>query len=121
MERNRVIGMVAGYYLSRLDSEAYRRLAMGNKEQTHRAIGKALRVPHESVRNWRDEFDPIHENSRQGWHKREMRASRASAADRLSVLSDEALFELVQGALADPAGGGGERVIELVGNVEWAD
>ena len=104
MERNRVLGMICGYYLSRFDEEAYARLGYATQQDTHEALGQTLGVPAESIKNWRDEFDPVHENTRQGWHKREMYPSRRRAIEILETLSGNELFDLVQAITTSPLG-----------------
>lgn len=49
----------------------------------------------------RDEFDPVHDNSRRGWHKRAMYASRERIIDQLRDLSDAALLDIVDGILTN--------------------
>ena len=84
MERSHVLGMVCGYYLSRFDVAAYQRLGHGSQRATHDALAAALDVQSASIKNWRDEFDPVHDNDRQGWHRREMAPSRKRAISWLS-------------------------------------
>ena len=75
MERNRVLGLVCGYYLSKFDKIAYEHLGYKTQAETHIAIGEILHVLPNTIKNWRDEFDPVHENTRRGWHQRPMARS----------------------------------------------
>jgi len=120
MERSHVLGLMCGYYLSRFDGGAYDSLHLGNKTQTHAAIARALGVPPLSLKNWRDEFDPAHENSRQGWHNREMRASRVKAIAILSRYSQEEIHGWVTGCIDDPNGPDAQKVLDLLGGLEPA-
>ena len=43
----------------------------------------------------RDEFDPVHGNTRRGWHRRPLRSGRYRVLDELKEVSNEALLELV--------------------------
>ncbi len=70
MEHKNLIGMLAGYYLSRFDKDAYRRFPGDSQSAVHKYLAEQIGVRVSSVKLWRDEFDPIHANSRQGWHKR---------------------------------------------------
>jgi 5-methylcytosine-specific restriction protein A len=115
MERNQVLGMVCGYYLSRFDADAYDGLGFETRGAAHDAIGRALGVPADSVRNWRDEFDPVHDNPRKGWHRRDMRPSRAKALDVLGRYSQSEIEAFVGGILASPSGPEAERVVDLLG------
>ena len=60
MERNHVLGMICGYYLSRFDVQAYDSLGHGTQEATHEALGDALGVKMASIQNWRDESKSAH-------------------------------------------------------------
>ena len=66
--------IVAGLYLSKFDSEGLRRLGFDSFIEAFNVIGSALGVRPASVKNYRDEFDPLFPNKRKGWHKRAVRA-----------------------------------------------
>ncbi|MFO0782842.1 MAG: DUF3883 domain-containing protein [Phycisphaerales bacterium] len=114
MERNHVLGMVCGYYLSRFDDVAYENLGYGTHQATHQALGTALNVPAESIKNWRDEFDPVHDNARQGWHKREMYPSRRRAIEALGDLAHDELLTLVTSIAAAPEGQTAEELLAAI-------
>lgn len=120
MERSHVLGMMCGYYLSRFDRRAYDALQLGNKTQTHAIIARALGVPALSIKNWRDEFDPAHENSRLGWRNREMRASRVKAIEILGRYSQEQIHGWVAGSISDPQGSDAQKVLDLLGGLDPA-
>lgn len=65
--------ILAGLYLSKFDFEGLTYLGFGNFTEAFNVIGLAMRVSPMSVKNYRDEFDPLFSNNRQGWHKREIR------------------------------------------------
>ena len=92
--------MICGYYLSRFDEAAYEHLGYSTQRRTHDALGEALDVPPKSIQNWRDEFDPVHPNGRQGWHKRTMAPSRVRVIEALSHLTEPELRAIVK-AVAD--------------------
>lgn len=94
-ERLQTTAIVLGYAMSRLDT-GY--LAGRNLDSWNQAFDEAaelLSVPSASIKNLRDEFDPVHGNPRRGWHKRPLRASRQRVIDELHDVSDDALAELV--------------------------
>lgn len=68
MEKNHKLGLYISYYLSRFDKNAYKNIGFGNKSETHIRIGQILNINSNTVRNWRDEFDPIFKK-RAGWHQ----------------------------------------------------
>ena len=114
MKRNHVIGMVCGYYLSRFDEHGYKRWGFASKKETHRELGELLGVRAESIKNWRDEFDPFHDNLRQGWHNREMIPSRRRVLEALEDLSEADMFTILRGAVKFPEGEIAEMLINSV-------
>jgi hypothetical protein len=93
------LALVVAYYLSRFDRIAYDRLGFGNSTETHVEVGRILEVKPNSVKNMRDEFDPIHDNSRVGWYQRPLRPSRAKVLEAFQDLSEEELYDVVQDIL----------------------
>ncbi|MGP0074085.1 MAG: protein NO VEIN domain-containing protein [Bryobacteraceae bacterium] len=70
-QRERLI--LAGLYLSKFDSLALRSLGFENFTEAFNVIGYALGSRPASIKNYRDEFDPVFPNRRKGWHKRDIR------------------------------------------------
>jgi hypothetical protein len=95
MKNNNYLTMVIAYYLSKFNDSAYKALNFGNKSKTHEAIGKILDVNRNTVKNMRDEFDPLHENIRAGWYQRELRPSRQKIVERYQHLEEEELRDYV--------------------------
>ncbi len=56
----------------------------------------ALRAPATSFKNLRDEFDPLHDNTRRGWHQRPLRSNRQLVLADFCDASDDALMEFVE-------------------------
>ena len=65
--------ILAGLFLSKFDFEGLKFFGFDNFTEAFNVIGLALGVQPASVKNYRDEFDPLFPNERKGWHKREMR------------------------------------------------
>jgi Domain of unknown function (DUF3883) len=65
--------ILSGLYLSKFDSIGLNRLGFDNFVEAFNAIGYALGSRPASVKNYRDEFDPLFPNKRKGWHKRPTR------------------------------------------------
>lgn len=87
--------LVVGYAMSRLDKLYLRAF---NHRTWRSALDEAsqnLGVPSASIKNLRDEFDPLHANQRRGWHRRPLRKSRQRVLAELCEVSDIALIELV--------------------------
>lgn len=65
--------ILAGLYLSKFDFEGLKYLGFDNFTEAFNVIGLAMGVSPMSVKNYRDEFDPLFPNERKGWHKRAIR------------------------------------------------
>ena len=61
--------MLAGMFLSKFDKEGLRLLGFKTLREAYNVISAALGVPFRSIRNYRDEFDPVLSDSRKGWDK----------------------------------------------------
>ena len=103
MDENRFHAMLVAYFLSRENERAYEALGYGTQLATHKAVGSRFGVKTNTVKNWRDEFDAVHRNSRQGWYQRPLRPSRARLAERYYNVSFEALLVLVKTLMNDVA------------------
>lgn len=65
--------ILTGLYLSKFDSEGLRSLGFESFTEAFNVIGYALGARPASIKNYRDEFDPLFPNPRSGWHKRATR------------------------------------------------
>jgi hypothetical protein len=65
--------ILAGLYLSKFDVEGLGYLGFSSFTEAFNVIGLAMGVQPMSVKNYRDEFDPLFPNERKGWHKRNIR------------------------------------------------
>ena len=118
MERQNVLGMICGYYRSRFDHDAYGRLGCKTQSATHILLAETLSVPSDSIRNWRDEFDPAHDNPRQGWHNREMYSSRKRVIEAFGNLTEPEVFAIVQSIMNAPAGQAASEIIQSLGGTD---
>lgn len=87
--------LVLGYAMSRLDNQYLTTRKADTWQQAFREAAHALAKAPANFKHLRDEFDPVHPNSRQGWHNRPLRPSRERVINELSSVSDEALMEMV--------------------------
>ncbi len=97
-EKNNFLGLYVSYYLARFNENAYAKLGYGNQRDTHKEIGKILDVKPATIKNWRDEFDPLF-GHRAGWYQRPMSKSRLAVANALAELDESSIFELVKDIL----------------------
>jgi len=65
--------ILTGLYLSKYDSAGLKKLGFGSFVEAFNVIGYALGQKPASIKNYRDEFDPLFPNRRRGWHKRPTR------------------------------------------------
>jgi hypothetical protein len=79
--------VLAGLFLSRFDRAGLRALGFSSFTEAFNAIGFALGARPASIKNYRDEFDPIYSSTRMGWHKRPMRAYCKVASDKYQNVS----------------------------------
>ena len=64
---------MAGLYLSKYDALGLKRLGFESFTEAFNVIGYAMGSRPASIKNYRDEFDPLFPNRRKGWHKRPIR------------------------------------------------
>src|ERR1017187_8317914 len=65
--------ILTGLYLSKYDSAGLKKLGCESFVEAFNVIGYALGQKPASIKNYRDEFDPLFPNKRKGWHKRPTR------------------------------------------------
>ena len=87
--------LIVGYAMSRLDTDYLRLRRFSQWQEAFCEAATALGEPKASFKNLRDEFDPLHDNPRLGWHQRQLRPNRQRVLDELHGVSDDALMELV--------------------------
>jgi hypothetical protein len=92
--RERVI--LVGLYLSKYDSLGLKKLGFTSFTEAFNVIGYALGAKPASVKNYRDEFDPLFPNRRKGWHKRQIRSYCLTIYDKYRHLDIDLFTSLVQ-------------------------
>jgi len=65
--------IICGLFLSKFDSEGLAALGFGTFKEAFNVFGLAINAKSASIKNYRDELDPLFPNTRQGWHKRKLR------------------------------------------------
>ena len=95
--------MLAGFFLSKFDKVGYE--ALGYKTWTEAFEGLAAVVggPATSIKNYRDEFDPVFDNPRKGWRNRAMHPTRKIFLDEFGKLGIDEFLGLVQTQFATDA------------------
>lgn len=95
MKNANELGLIVGFYLSKFGEGGVARLGFRTYRQAFEVVGSSLHVNPNSVKNWRDEFDPYYDNGRKGWHQRGIRPSRLKVIEAFDDLSEEALCSVV--------------------------
>jgi hypothetical protein len=88
--------ILVGLYLSKYDSLGLRKLGFETFVEAFNVIGYALGSKPASIKNYRDEFDPLFPNRRKGWHKRPIRGYCLKVFEEYKQLDLESFTGLVQ-------------------------
>lgn len=88
--------VLSGLYLSKFDTEGVNQLGFSGFTEAFNILGHALSVRPASVKNYRDEFDPLFPNERRGWHRRPIRAYCKAVYDKFNGLNLEDFTRLLK-------------------------
>ncbi len=87
--------ILAGLFLAKFDGTALKRLGFKGFAEAYNTIGYALGAKPASIKNYRDEFDPLFPNRRSGWHKRGVREYCQNIFDEYNGLDLEQFAGLI--------------------------
>jgi hypothetical protein len=88
--------ILVGLYLSKYDSLGLKRLGFDSFVEAFNVIGYAMGSKPASIKNYRDEFDPLFPNRRKGWHKRKTRSYCLKVFEEYKRLDLESFTGLVE-------------------------
>jgi hypothetical protein len=88
--------ILTGLFLSKYDSVGVRKLGFDSFTEAFNVIGYALGAKPASIKNYRDEFDPLFANRRKGWHKRPTRAYCRKVLEEYRGLDLDTFVGLIQ-------------------------
>src|SRR2546428_5348069 len=88
--------ILTGLYLSKYDSAGVKKLGFESFVEAFNVIGYALGEKSASIKNYRDEFDPLFPNKRMGWHKRPTRQYCLEVFDDYKSLDIQTFTALVK-------------------------
>ena len=88
--------ILTGLFLSKYDSAGLKRLGFENFVEAFNVIGYALGSKPASIKNYRDEFDPLFPNARKGWYKRPTRGYCRKVFEEYKDLDLESFTGLVK-------------------------
>jgi hypothetical protein len=113
MEENHKLTLYVSYYLSRFNENGLHNLGYTTWNEAFGDIASRLNVKRHSVKNWRDEFDPIH-GHRAGWYQRPMSPSRVRVVKAMEQLNEPELRGIVLDILSGQIQEDSEKFNELV-------
>jgi hypothetical protein len=96
MKPENELAMIVAFYLSKYGERGLANLGYRSYRQAFDSVGDLLGVKSNSVKNWRDEFDPFYDNSRKGWYRRGIRPTRAKVMEAFDGLSETAITAIVR-------------------------
>jgi hypothetical protein len=87
---------LAGLYLAKYNSLGLKKLGFENFVEAFNVIGYAMGSRPASIKNYRDEFDPLFPNRRKGWHKRPIRDYCLKVSEEYRSLDLESFTGLIK-------------------------
>ena len=93
--------VLAGLFLSRFDHEGLRALGFKSFTEAFNAKGFALGARPASIKNYRDEFDPLYSTKRKGWHLRPMRGYCKAASDEYAAMPLKEFTALLKSVICE--------------------
>lgn len=91
--------MLAGLFLAKFGKQGLKALGFQTFTEFYGVISLALGWKGTSIKNYRDEFAPKFPGGIQGWHKREMRATRAAVFDKYGAMELPEMARLIKSAV----------------------
>lgn len=88
--------ILVGLYLSKYNSIGLKRLGFSSFVEAFNVIGYAMGSRPASIKNYRDELDPLFPNRRKGWHKRKTRGYCLKVFQEYRTLDLESFASLVE-------------------------
>ncbi|MFN0077584.1 MAG: DUF3883 domain-containing protein [Prosthecobacter sp.] len=94
--------ILVGMFLSKFDEKGVAALGFDSFIEAFNALGYGLGGRPASIKNYRDEFDPLFPNKRKGWHKRPRRDYCVKLAANYQSLSLKNFARLVASFIGAP-------------------
>lgn len=99
MKAENELALIVAFYLAKFNREAIANLGFPSFRGAFDEIGRRLGVNPNTVKNMRDQFDPLF-GSRAGWYQRELPPSRRRVVEAFGELSEAALRSLVKDSIS---------------------
>lgn len=88
--------ILIGLFLSKFDSKGLEVLGFSTFMEAFNTLGYSIGIKPASLKNYRDEFDPLFPNVRMGWHNRPTREYCKKVYDNFSSLNLKSFTELIK-------------------------
>lgn len=95
MDDSHKLALIIGFYLSKYDRKGVSALGYSTFAEAFEDSSRCLKVKRNTIKNMRDEFDPVHSNTRVGWYQRALRGSRVRVVELFDGLSFEAMTDFI--------------------------
>jgi hypothetical protein len=92
-------GLIVAFYLSKYDKKALENLGCSTFKEVYAMVEQKLGIKPNTIKNQRDDFDPLMDNRRVGWYQRELSPSRQKIVDIFGEISEDALTGIVKDIL----------------------
>lgn len=93
------LALIVALFLSKFDVHSYEVLGYKSWVQAFADIGDRLGAKPNTIKQMREQFDPLFPNSRVGWHQRPLSPTRTRVVEEFGGLSFEAYAMLVRSML----------------------
>lgn len=87
--------ILCGLYLSKFDEEGLNLMGFSSFKEAYNVLGFSLGVKPASIKNYRDELDPLFPNARKGWADRPLRPHCKQVYDDFNDYSVHQLLSLI--------------------------
>lgn len=94
MEPNHKLCLYVSFYLSKFNEEAYKQLGFKTMYEAHAEIGRLLNMNPHTVKNMRDQFDPLF-GHRVGWYQAPLSPSRVKIVEACDHLTEFEMRQIV--------------------------
>jgi hypothetical protein len=115
------LALIPAYFLSKYDRKGLVALGYSGFTAAFNDIGDRLGISPSSVKNKRDDFDPLHENARAGWYQRPLGPSRAKVVSLFAEVGFEAMTGLVSDILHSVEYRDSEEMAEIVASLKASE
>ncbi|MBP7508062.1 MAG: DUF3883 domain-containing protein [Prolixibacteraceae bacterium] len=120
MENSHKLALYVAYYLSMFNDVALVNMGYNTWNNAFDDIGERLNVKRHSVKNWRDEFDPLF-GHRAGWHQRPMIPSRIRVVRAFADLDEPQIREIAVDIISGAINNEEEELEQLLNVVNTDD